>query len=85
MTHNMILKNGHYFFSFQSSSSIDEYAILIILISDHCVKALCLKLIDQELISVRALVFDLAQLTCQKRFDCRNAIIRSSKTFLDTS
>ena len=41
--------------------------------------------IDQELISVRALVFDLAQLTCQKRFDCRNAIIRSSETFLDTS
>ena len=42
-------------------------------------------LIVQELISVRALVFDLAQLTCQKRFDCRNAIIRSSETFLDTS
>ena len=42
-------------------------------------------LVDQELISVRALVFDLAQLTCQKRFDCRNAIIRSSETFLDTS
>ena len=41
--------------------------------------------IDQELISVRALVFDLAQLTCQKRFNCRNAIIRSSETFLDTS
>ena len=41
--------------------------------------------IDQELISVRALVFDLAQLTFQKRFDCRNAIIRSSETFLDTS
>ena len=41
--------------------------------------------LDQELISVRALVFDLAQLTCQKRFDCRNAIIRSSETFLDTS
>ena len=42
-------------------------------------------LIDQELISVRALVFDLAQLTCQKRLDYRNAIIRSSETFLDTS
>ena len=41
--------------------------------------------LDQELISVRALVFDLAQLTCQKRFDCRNAIIRSSETFLNTS
>ena len=41
--------------------------------------------LDQELISVRALVFDLAQLTCQKRFDCRNPIIRSSETFLDTS
>ena len=42
-------------------------------------------LLDQELISVRALVFDLAQLTFQKRFDCRNAIFRSSETFLDTS
>ena len=41
--------------------------------------------VDQELISVRALVFDLAQLTFQKRFDCRNAIFRSSETFLDTS
>ena len=41
--------------------------------------------LDQELISVRALVFDLSQLTCQKRFDCRNAVIRSSETFLDTS
>ena len=49
---------------------------------------LCLEpyiLVDQELISVRALVFDLAQLTCQKRFDCRNAIIRSFETSLDTS
>ena len=27
----------------------------------------------QALISVQALVFDLAQLTCQKRFDCINA------------
>ena len=41
--------------------------------------------LDQELISVRALVFDLVQLTFQKRFDCRNAIFRSSETFLDTS
>ena len=44
--------------------------------------------IVQELISVRALVFDLAQLTCtcQKKFDCRNAIlIGSSATFLSTS
>ena len=40
---------------------------------------------DQQLISVRAFVFNLAQLTCQKSFDCRNAIIRSSETFLDTS
>ena len=46
----------------------------------------CLHLhLDQELISVRDLVFDLAQLTCQKRFDCRNAIIWSSETSLDTS
>ena len=41
--------------------------------------------IVQELISVMALVFDLAQLTCQKKFDCRNAIPRSSATFLSTS
>ena len=39
----------------------------------------------QALISVQALVFDLAQLTCQKRFDCRNAILRSSAILLGTS
>ena len=39
----------------------------------------------QALISVQALVFDLAQLTCQKRFYCRNAIMGSSATLLDTS
>ena len=39
----------------------------------------------QALISVQALVFDLAQLTCQKRFDCRNAILRSSEILLGTS
>ena len=33
--------------------------------------------IVQEMISVRALVLDLAQLTCQKRFDCLNAILGS--------
>ena len=39
----------------------------------------------QALISVQALVFDLAQLTCQKRFDCRNAILGSSAILLGTS
>ena len=38
--------------------------------------------IVQALISVQALVFDLAQLTCQKRFDCRNAILGSSGILL---
>ena len=38
--------------------------------------------IVQALISVQALVFDLAQLTCQKRFDCRNAIFGSSAILL---
>ena len=42
-------------------------------------------LIVQALISVQALVFDLAQLTCQKRFDCRNAILGSSAILLGTS
>ena len=41
--------------------------------------------IVQALISVQALVFDLAQLTCQKRFDCRNAILRSSAILLGMS
>ena len=39
----------------------------------------------QALISVQALVFYLAQLTCQKRFDCRNAILGSSAILLGTS
>ena len=39
-------------------------------------------LIVQALISVQALVFDMAQLTCQKRFDCRNAILGSSAILL---
>ena len=34
---------------------------------------------------VRALTFDPSQLTCQKRFDCSNAILSSSATFLCTS
>ena len=38
--------------------------------------------IVQALISVQALVFDLAQLTCQKRFDYRNAILGSSAILL---
>ena len=42
-------------------------------------------IIVQALISVQALVFDLAQLTCQKKFDCRNAIPRSSAILLGTS
>ena len=42
-------------------------------------------IIVQALISVQALVFDLAQLTCQKRFDCRNAILRYSAILLGTS
>ena len=41
--------------------------------------------IVQALISVQALVFDLAQLTCQKRFDCRNAHLGSSTILLGTS
>ena len=40
--------------------------------------------IVQALNLVQALVFDLAQLTCQKRFDCRNAILRSSAIHLGT-
>ena len=39
----------------------------------------------QALISVQALVFDLAQLTCQKMFDCRNEILRPSTILLGTS
>ena len=42
-------------------------------------------IIVQAQISVQALVFDLAQLMCQKRFDCRNAILRSSAILLGTS
>ena len=41
--------------------------------------------IDQGLFSVRALVFDLAQLTSQKRFDGGYEIIEPSTTFLGTS
>ena len=41
--------------------------------------------IVQALISVQALVFDLAQLTCQKRFGYRNAMLRSSAILLGTS
>ena len=43
------------------------------------------QIIVQDLISVRSLVIDLAQLTCQKTFDCRNAILRPSATLLGTS
>ena len=39
----------------------------------------------QALISVQALVFDLAQLICQKRFDCRDVILGSSEILLGTS
>ena len=39
----------------------------------------------QALISVQTLGFDLVQLTCQKRFDCRNAILGSSAILLGTS
>ena len=42
-------------------------------------------IVVQVLISVQALVFYLAQLTCQKRFDCRNAILGSSAILLGTS
>ena len=41
--------------------------------------------VDQGLFSVRALVFDLAQLTSQKRFDGGYEIIEPSTTFLGTS
>ena len=41
--------------------------------------------IVQALIFVTALVFNLAQLTCQKRFDCRNTILGSSAILLGTS
>ena len=50
--------------------ALDTYIVLVIV---------------QALISVQALVFDLAQLTCQKRFDCRNVILGSSAMFLGTS
>ena len=43
------------------------------------------KFIVQALISVQALVLDLAQLTCQKRFYCRNAILGCSAILLGTS
>ena len=42
-------------------------------------------ILDQGLFSVRALVFDLAQLTSQKRFDGGYEIIEPSSTFLGTS
>ena len=38
----------------------------------------------QALIFVQALVFDLTQLTCQKKSDCRNAILGSSAILLGT-
>ena len=41
--------------------------------------------IDQGLFPVPALVFDLAQLTSQKRFDGGYVIIEPSTTFLGTS
>ena len=41
-------------------------------------------IIDQGLFSVPALVFDLAQLTSQKRFDGGYVIIEPSTTFLGT-
>ena len=44
-----------------------------------------MRLLDQGLFSVRALVFDLAQLTSQKRFDGGYEIIEPSTTFLGTS
>ena len=44
-----------------------------------------IEIVVQALISVQALVFDLAQLTCQKRFDCRNEILGSSAILLGTS
>ena len=43
------------------------------------------QIIVQALISVEALVFDLAQLSCQKRFDCKNTILWSSTILLGTS
>ena len=53
------------------------------IIKTHLFNAL--NVLVQALISVQALVFDLAQLTCQKRFDCRNAILGSSAILLGTS
>ena len=47
--------------------------------------SLAVGVLVQALISVQALVFDLAQLTCQKRFDCRNAILGSSAILLGAS
>ena len=46
---------------------------------------LILKLIDQGLFSVPDLVFELAQLTSQKRFDGGYIIFEPSTTFLGTS
>ena len=45
----------------------------------------CRVYIVQALIYVQALVFDLAQLTYQKRFVCKNAIFRSSAILLGMS
>ena len=45
----------------------------------------CLVLIDQGLFSVPALVFELAQLTSQKRFDGGYVIFEPSIPFLGTS
>ena len=41
--------------------------------------------LDQELFSVPALVFQLAQLTSQKRLDCGYVIFEPFTTFLGTS
>ena len=56
----------------------------VLLFFQHAIQ--CARIhIDQGLFSVRALVFDLAQLTSQKRFDGGYEIIEPSTTFLGTS
>ena len=58
-------------------------------VTDHekanCLNEYFTSILDQGLFSVPALVFDLAQLTSQKRFDGGYVIIVPSTTFLGTS
>ena len=85
---NRFTKSSESLFLFSEMICISTYCII------QCMYTYCYttrgpmghgSLIVQALISVQALVFDLAQLTCQKRFDCRNAILGPSAILLGTS